>query len=290
MEEGRTELIDRLRVIWKRKIFIIVGTLICIAVGVAIGLMSPAKYNAQAILRIGKIAEVDDDFSMYPNVSTLDLVDDLTQSIPIRYGIDRNVDFGYHLSAETIGKTNLLRLTLRSSERGVEKLLKGVVSRIVEDHRVITEASIRPYRLLIKKLEADSMQLDKQIALGESRQRKLKEDIKKICGNTDEKTESIPSTYLVGLSLISSEAASIAKDSRSLRGVRNQLLVCQSVVSSFKEYNTELVSGVGSKVSKVNMLRNIVLAGFAGFIMFIFLVFIIAYLRKVMEEVNTAKG
>jgi uncharacterized protein involved in exopolysaccharide biosynthesis len=55
MKEDTIDLVDYLRVIWKRKGLIIVGTLVCmVAAGVA-SLMLPEIYRAEALIKIGKI-------------------------------------------------------------------------------------------------------------------------------------------------------------------------------------------------------------------------------------------
>ncbi len=54
MEEDTIELVDYLRVIWKRKGLIIVGTLVCMVAGGVVNLRLPEIYRAEALISIGK--------------------------------------------------------------------------------------------------------------------------------------------------------------------------------------------------------------------------------------------
>ena len=72
-QEDTVELIDYLRVIWKRKILIIVGTLVCIVAGGVMTLRLPVTYHAEVLMRIGKTVNIDSgSFSPSPHFVLLD--------------------------------------------------------------------------------------------------------------------------------------------------------------------------------------------------------------------------
>jgi uncharacterized protein involved in exopolysaccharide biosynthesis len=55
MENDSVELIDYLRVIWKRKVLIVLGTLVCtVAIG-AVSFIPPLKYKVYSVIEIGRI-------------------------------------------------------------------------------------------------------------------------------------------------------------------------------------------------------------------------------------------
>ncbi len=54
MEEDTIELVDYLRVIWKRKGLIIVGTLVCMVAAGVVSLRLPEIYRVKALISIGK--------------------------------------------------------------------------------------------------------------------------------------------------------------------------------------------------------------------------------------------
>mgnify|MGYP003999716749 FL=1 len=55
MDKDEIELIDYLRVIWKQKVFIIVGFLVCVVVTWVVSLRLPDMYRADALVSVGMI-------------------------------------------------------------------------------------------------------------------------------------------------------------------------------------------------------------------------------------------
>ena len=70
MEKDIIDLSDYLRMIMKRKILIIVGTLICTVAAVVINLRTPERYRAKALIKIGQ--KVDAEIKLPPDHSTVD--------------------------------------------------------------------------------------------------------------------------------------------------------------------------------------------------------------------------
>ncbi len=85
MEEDTIELVDYLRVIWKRKILIIVGTLVCMVAAAVISLRLPEIYRAEALISIGKTL---DPSSSSSSLASIDTPGNLTKSIPAEYGLN----------------------------------------------------------------------------------------------------------------------------------------------------------------------------------------------------------
>jgi uncharacterized protein involved in exopolysaccharide biosynthesis len=55
VEEDTIELIDYLRVVWKRKGLIIIGTLLCMVVAGVVSVMQPKTYRATSVIEIGTL-------------------------------------------------------------------------------------------------------------------------------------------------------------------------------------------------------------------------------------------
>ena len=260
MKEYPIDLVDYLRVIWKRKIFIIVGTLVCLVAGGIVNLRLPEIYRADALIKIGKILVSSSSSSF------LDTPKNLVESIPIEYGLSEEEALKYLLKVEVVIGTSLVKIILEGpGKMRVEELLKGVVRRLTDDHLKKTESSIQPYSVLIEKLETDIKEIQKDIAQLEVRLRKM----------NAEKTDPVMVIVLQN---------NLWQRKTSLRNIQQGLFSNQLAVDSIKEYRTRLIGGVKQTTIKPKKRRNIMIAGVVGLTMSLFLAFFIEYLGKVMER------
>ena len=170
MEENTLELFDYISVIWKRKILIIVVTLVCIGIGVGVAVMNsrskppPVTYLADAVVRIGKKVVLTPTLNIASSTTAyVESPEDLKDTIPHRYGLNIGEASGYRLEVKQIGKLSMLKLTLKGSDIGVERVLKGIIDMLVGEHRRIAKASIVSYTNFIKKLEADAKMFQENI-------------------------------------------------------------------------------------------------------------------------------
>lgn len=258
MEEDTIDLIDGFRVIWKRKILIIVGTLVCIVVGVAVSWKLPETYRAEAIMKVGKTLT-----SFFPPLIPLDTPENLTKSIPIEYGLNNEEgDSKLSLKVEVVTGTSFIKLVMKGhEERKAKELLKEIVERIIVDHNRITEKSIKPYSVFIEKLETDIKMIQKKTAQLEGR---LKEK------NNEETAPVI--AMLVRNDL---EQGRINKIS-----IRNTVFKHKMAIDTLKENKTRLVGEVIEICVKPKKRRNIILAGVVGLTISLFLAFLMEYLGK----------
>jgi capsular polysaccharide biosynthesis protein len=321
MEEETVELVDYLRVIWKRKILIIVGTLVCIVAGVVMSRSMQRAYIAEAVIRIGKKVQLQAPSTTTTTTSTvsstlviLESPLELVKSIPIKYGQDVERDFGFHLDAEVIGKSSMIKVIVRGTDKRVEKSLKEIADKIVDKYIKMVETSAIPYKILIERLEADAIMIQDNVADTEGKLKDAKNVEEEILGNIaqlesnigisgiiEEKIqksiivtggkEGIISTNIVEVALmdmllrrIVNNEESLRKDRNSLESIRRQLLMYRTFLGSLKEYNTELIGAVTSVAIQPRKKRKIVLAGVIGLMMFTFLAFFKEYLDKVKAE------
>jgi uncharacterized protein involved in exopolysaccharide biosynthesis len=264
MEEDTVELVDYLRVIWKRKRLIIVGTLVCMVVAGVVSLRLPEIYRAEALIKIGKILVSPSPSSL----ASIDTPGNLTKSIPAEYGLNEEEASKYFLKAEEVRGTSLIKATLEGPDRRrVEELLKGIVNRLIDDHLRKTENSIQPYRVLIGKLETDIKMIQKDTAQLEARLKKM---------NT-EKTDPV---------IVMITQNNLGQKGTNLRNIRQDLLLYRSVVDRLHEYKTKVIGGIKANKNpiKPRKKRIILTVGVVGLMMSLFMAFFIRYLGKIRER------
>ncbi len=180
MKEYSIELIDYLVVIWKRKILIIVGILVCMVAGGVVNLRLPEIYRAEALISIGKTVNSRSvSLSLSPSFTLFDTPKYLAESIPAEYGLNKEEALKYSLKVEVFRDPSMIKVIMDGPERRkAEELLKGVVNKLIDDHHRKTESSIQPYRVLIEKLETDVKMIQKDMAKSEAKLKKV--GIKKV--------------------------------------------------------------------------------------------------------------
>jgi len=136
MEESPVELFDYLRVIWKRKILIMVVSLVGIGVGVAV-MQSRSKsppvtsYRADVVIKIGQKLILTQRSGVSSQVEFIEDPADLERIIPRKYGFKANNPLGYHLEVKKIGNLSMLDLTMKGPDRGVEGVLKEIIDLLI---------------------------------------------------------------------------------------------------------------------------------------------------------------
>ena len=300
MEENTVELFDYLRVIWKRKILIIVMTLVCLVVGVVIinskSKLSPAKsYYASAYVKIGKrVAMSRTEVHLVPveNPETLE------KTIPLMmYEKKINEAHGYQLDVKMVAN-DLLKLTLRGCDKEVERVLKEMVDILIDNHRKKSKSSAVAYESFIKKLKTDAKMIQENITIIEASIIKMKKQEKK---STEQMETSARETggeknisdlsvvwNMLYLKTIDKEI-DLSKSRRDLRDIQWQILVYQTTIGSFETYNTEMNGDMRfdavTPIAK-SSIHTITVAGAAGFIMSIFIAFFIEYIEEAKSRRN----
>ncbi len=267
MEEDTVELIDYLRVIWKRKIIIIAGTLICTVAAAVISLRLPEIYRAEALISIGKTANSPDPSQYSFSLASIDTPENLTKSIPIEYGLNEEEASKYFLKAEAVRKTSLIKATLEGPDRRrAEELLKGIVNRLIDDHLRKIEKYDQPFRVLMGKAETDVKMAQKEITQLEATLKKMN-------------TEDNPAMVMMAQNNLWQERV-------SLRDIQHKFLSYRTLVDSLKEYKTKILGGVKAGKTPVRPKKKLIVltAGAVGLMMSLFLAFFIEYLWKVRER------
>lgn len=297
MEEDPVELIDYLRVIWKRKILIIVVTLVGIVVGVGVVVMNsrsklPVTYQADVLVKIGQKLILTPSSGVSAVVDYIESPGGLVGIIPRKYGFKVTESPGYHLDVKQIGAVPMLKLILKGPDRGVERVLKEIVDMVIDDHRRKANVSAVLYTGFIKKLEADANMFQENIAVIEATIKELKrrggmhlENMVATWAETkEEKSGGGQSAFLNMLYLKTiDQERDLSRNRKDLRNTEWQLILYQTTIGDREKYNTTMigeVTNIALKPSKKSIMHIIIVAGVAGLIMSLFIAFFIEYIEE----------
>ena len=298
-EENTVELIDYISVIWKRKILIIVVTLVGIVVGVGGAVMNsrskplPVTYVADAVVRIGKKVVLTPTLNIASSTTAyVESPEDLKDTIPHRYGLNISETTGYSLEVEQIGKLSMLRLILKGPDKGAEKVLGEIIDMLVAEHRNIAQASIVSYTNFIEKLEIDAKMYQENITTIDASIKEIKrregmylENMAAAvpetgAGNTAGKTSAfLNMLYLKTLD----KEKDLSSNRVNLRNTQWQLILYKSTIGSIVEFDTEMIGNIRSTTiepKKGNPIKTITVAGVTGLIMSLFIAFFWEYIEE----------
>jgi len=319
MEESEIELIDYFRVIWKRKILIIVVLSACMGAGVGVGVVNsktvlPTTYQADVVVRIGQQLKMPFQegvgFFEDPKI----LIEDpkiLVEVMPLKYGIKAREDSGYYFEVNQIKSLPMLKLVVKGPDKEVDKILREIVGMLIEDHRKLTDGTVRVYKDFIKRLEADLNVYKDFIKRLEADYKVLHEamvsnestieGLKKgrgahskdtVSARTEtekekekERSQSGESAFLYNemlyLKTIDQER-DLFENRESLKDIVLQLMACKTILGDSKKYNTIMVCEARStavEMSKRSAKSIMMIAMVAGLMMSLFIVFSIEYIE-----------
>ena len=299
MEENTVELFDYFRVIWKRKILIIVVILVCLGIGAGAyysrlrSKPSPVtSYTADAVVKVGRKLVFTPASGISAGVVYIEPPESLVVTLPFRYGFMVKDTLGYYLDVKRIGDTSMLKLILSGLDIGVERVLKELIDILVDEHSSKTEASIAAYTSFIKKLEADANMFHENIASAEASIKETKrrggmhlenmvaseEEIK------EEKSVGGQSAFMNMLYLKTVDLERDLRESRNdLKKTQWQLLMCKTSIGDRRKYKTEIVGKIKRTAitpKEESAEHTMIIAGVAGLIMSLFIAFFMEYIEE----------
>jgi hypothetical protein len=257
VEEDTIDLSDCLSVIWKRKILIIVGSLVCMIFVVVMGLRDPVVHRAESTIRIGTI--VNTSGVRVP----IKEPEDLVRIIPVDYAFEDEEASGYSLGAEVVPGALFIHVAMSGPNIGkVKELLRKVSEKIVKDQNSVTETTIQFY---MDSIERSTKSMKKAMEINE------KTNAESGVNKTD--------PFLLELTI-----QNILDKREAMMFVRDEVFRNRLIVDDLKRNKTRQVGGIREVVVRKSKISKILIAGFAGLAMSIFLAFIIEFLGNVIEK------
>jgi|TARA_Y100000294_G_scaffold169585_1_gene180912 hypothetical protein len=298
MEEDTVGLIDYIRVIWKRKILVIVVTLVCMGVGVVgVVVNSRLKQLPEILYRADTIVQIGQRVTMSPTEPSLVAIEKPADMVAILYiWSEKIIEIsGYHFGVKQISTLPMLRLTLEGYDKGVERVLKEIVDMMIDEHKKRADDSVGAYHNYIRKLEADANMIKENIALIEATILEIKSKERKFLTYRDKSmAEPDKELYVDNRSVIWNmlylktidKEIDLSRNQQNLRNIQWQLSAHRTTIGNIGDYNTKMVSEIESTAVKpmMNMeksaITKIILAGVAGLAFSIILALFIELLEK----------
>ncbi|MCK5157741.1 MAG: hypothetical protein KAR08_01180 [Candidatus Heimdallarchaeota archaeon] len=310
--ENETELMDYLKVIWKRKWFIVIPTFFCIIVALVFSLLLPPKWEVDALIqpskflkqtKKGKIKDVllidfkqiagQIDGGFYNNLIASELNMDI-RKLP-------------KFKTENLKDTNLVRVSIR--EKDVEKaklFLNSLLKHLKEELDEKTKIELKRIKTMLNSDKKENSRIEQEIKayykneLNSIRQRK--EYIEKEIGILMKRTEK--SEKEQHLSLKEKKGSEFEYLTTLVELLKNTIKAEENIKLELKDkkntshklkkrihdlderrkriYYAQIIKEPNSSLSPASpqKLTNVLIAGILGLLIFGMLAFLLEYIEK----------
>ena len=295
MEEDEIDLNNIVKVLWKRKKLIIVVTLICMFVGGGVtSLRSSLTYRSEAVIKIGKKVVPIELSKGVPSLKYSEQPEELEKTIPVKYSPGNKENISYHIDAERIDASSMIRIIIKSPGRGTEKPLNEIVNRLIDDCNRIEDASLSQYKDAITILEERAEGVQDNIVVADSRLKELNVIDKVTLDIMAVEWEKgiAEDIYLMGPLLqgvsnfgnrITIEEKVLKREKNALEDTQENLRIHQTFLRNLNGYNTKMIGEVKSSVVEPQKLRSTMMCVVIGLALSLFLVFILECVRAKVE-------
>ncbi|MGR3302585.1 MAG: Wzz/FepE/Etk N-terminal domain-containing protein [Candidatus Scalindua sp.] len=288
MNEYPINLMNCFVVIWKRKLLIMLGTLVCLVAGGVVSLRLTETYRAENLIRIGKTSETPifmNTFNKALSLVPLDSTKNLIITIPVEYNkMNQGEAIEFSLRVEEVKGTYLIKVILEATDRRrAGEMLKDVVGRLLADHHRRAEVSIQPYKAHIGMLEKYIKKIQKDRDGWEVALEELKKEINREMNI--EGPDYIASIMVQNRNLEINKILgnSLKESSANMAKIKQEISMYRFLIDSLDGYKTRVIGEVKETTVKPKRKRNVMLAGVVGLTMSLFLAFSLEYLGKVSE-------
>ena len=278
MEQNEVELIDYLKVIWKRKGLIIGGTLVAAATALVLSLSMPKTYEVSRTLKIGNLPpriyegrRIEDSFIEHREAVIGRLKDDrvlkmVMEKVHSELG---NMEMGGEVSIDTKTNPNVRYIVQSDDPQGATRIADRLAGYIIKVHKPSYGRELQ----IAKEYEAELTVTIRKVGAEIQSMRMI---LKKVM-----KAPKIDAPAVILLT------ANVEDRERSLADLRRELK--GSRLSRLRSENTSVIAaGPPPKHPiKPNVKLNVILAGIVGLMIFTFIAFFLEYLvnlRKAEQE------
>ena len=269
--EQEIELLDYLRVIWKRKALIIRGTFLVAAASLAVSVSMPNVYEVSRTVRIGQLPDTVEEGrlvrgrEMEGREAVIDRLKDHRMLGEAVKGLQLELTPKEVADLISIdGKANPhIRYKVQSADRQMAaRIADWLAESIIEAHKPIFDRGVQ----VAKEYEAELVAKSNSL---EAENRRMKELLERMMHAPNSDTTAAVVLY-----------ASIGDRERNLADLRKQLQ--QTRFSSLVYKNTAVIRAdtLPRQSIKARVGLNVALAGTLGLMISIFLAFFLEYLEK----------
>jgi len=273
MEQNEAELIDYLKVIWKRKGLIIGGTLVAAATALVLSLSTPKTYEVSRTLKIGNLPlqariyegrKIEDSFIEHREAVIGRLKDDrvlkmVMEKVHSELG---NMEMGGEVSIDTKTNPNVRYMVQSDDPQGATRIADRLAGYIIKVHKPSYGRALQ----IAKEYEAELTVTIRKVGAEIQSMRMILKNVMKA-----------PKVDAPAVILLQANAED---RERNLADIRRELKV--SRLSRLRSENTSVITaGPPPKHPiKPNVKLNVILTGTLGLMMFTFIAFFLEYIEK----------
>lgn len=310
--ENETELMDYLKVIWKRKWFIVIPTFFCIVVALVISLLLPPKWEVDAIIQPSKFLKQTKrgkikEFLLIDFKQIAGQIDGGFYNNLIASELNMDIRKLPKFKTENLKDTNLVRVSIR--EKDVEKaklFLNSLLKHLKEELDEKAKIELKGIKAKLNSNKKENSRIEQEIKayykneLNSIRQRK--EYIEKEIGILMKRTEKLEKEerlslkekkssefeYLTTLfELLRNTIRAEEKIKLELKGKKKTSYKLKKRIHELDErrkriYYAQIIKEPNSSLSPVSpqKLTNVLIAGILGLLIFGMLAFLLEYIEK----------
>jgi uncharacterized protein involved in exopolysaccharide biosynthesis len=273
MEQNEVELIDYLKVVWKRKGLIVGGTLVAAAAVLVVGLATPKTYEVSRTIQIGKLpGRIHEGKTIGVKLveSREAVIGRLTDHRVMEMVMEKvhsglpNTEIGVDdVSISTKRNPNVKYIVQTHDPQAVVRIADELAEHVIKSHKSLFDRGLQITKEHEAELAATIQNIEVEI-----------QSMKKIMKRIMEDPEiDAPAVILL--------QANIEDRERSLADFRRELKV--SRLSRLGSENTSVISADAPPKHpiKPRVKLNVALAGTLGLMMFTFIAFFVEYLANV---------
>ncbi|RLE06615.1 hypothetical protein DRJ00_09460, partial [Candidatus Aerophobetes bacterium] len=216
------DLMDYLKVIWRWKYLIVLGTFVCTIVAGMVSLSLPKLYETTEVVEIGKVR--DNLLADVNAVESIMMSESFTNQVISKLNLDESpARLLKRIKVQKIGRTNMLRVSVqgKSPEEAVN-IAKTMAELVVVAHKDRFDKLMKLQNTYKEDLATDAKRMEEEISL-------RRETLKKISKDPE---VNAPAVILLQQGLLEAE--------NRLSALKDKLQELGVSLSSVNSYNTRV--------------------------------------------------
>ena len=274
------DLMDYLKVVWKWKYLIIIGTVVCAAIAGMVSLSLPRVYETTEVIEIGRIRTTQEVEGIKTGgeelLADVNSVKSVMESEAFMNQVIQTLNLNEspkslleRVKVQRVERTNILKVSVQAnSPEEAVRIAKAMANLVINDHKDKFNKLMKLQNSYKEDLARDVKKMEEEIAL----RMDTLESISKDPG------VNIPAVILLQQGLLEAR--------NRLTALKGKLQSLEISLTSSNSYNTRVVAEPVIPESPVSprIKLNILISAVLGFMVFILLSFFLEYIQKYKKE------
>lgn len=267
MESKDIEIIDYLRIIYKRKLLIIVGIVVCIGVKLLMDLRAPHLYRMDAVVRMGSKAVCQPDGSF--KIRQCGASELIIKALHDKYRKSKKFSKEYSIQTDVVCDTvrdiNLINISILGASKESVEDLETILLEFCDEISMETRQSFEALFSAIKSQKLHSEEISKHVANMVTMYDEYQSD------------KTIPAKASIDVQKGLLEARAL------LNKVQSELFYHEGLTKNMKNYDTSILGEVKKSIILKDMKLVVLKVGFLSLVTFSLVAFFIEYIKNLMR-------